>query len=74
VPVNSTHVEYAANAAAWLRARDGFAGENGAKAGCDRYLPELLFHFPFSIQISDFVSLAWNPYSVSRTISAFTEY
>ena len=32
VPVNSTHPDYDANAAAWLRARDVFAGEDAVKA------------------------------------------
>jgi hypothetical protein len=41
VPVNSTHAEYAANAAAWLRARDVLAGEDAVKAAGERYLPKL---------------------------------
>ena len=41
MPVNSTHLEYDANAAAWLRARDVFAGEDAVKAAGVRYLPRL---------------------------------
>jgi hypothetical protein len=41
VPVNSTHPDYDANAAAWLRARDVFAGEDAVKAAGTRYLPRL---------------------------------
>lgn len=41
MPVDSTHVAYAANAAAWLRARDVLAGEDTVKAAGDRYLPKL---------------------------------
>lgn len=41
VPVNSTHPDYDANAAAWLRARDVFAGEDAVKAAGERYLPKL---------------------------------
>lgn len=41
MPVNSTHPEYDANAAAWLRARDVFAGEDAVKAANIRYLPKL---------------------------------
>jgi hypothetical protein len=41
VPVNSTHPDYDANAAAWLRARDVFAGEDAVKSGGERYLPKL---------------------------------
>ena len=32
MPVDSTHLDYDANAAAWLRARDVFAGEDAVKA------------------------------------------
>jgi hypothetical protein len=41
VPVNSTHPDYDANAASWLRARDVFAGEDAVKAAGIRYLPRL---------------------------------
>ena len=41
MPVNSTHLDYDANAAAWLRARDVFAGEDAVKAAGERYLPKL---------------------------------
>ncbi len=41
VPVNSTHPDYDANAVAWLRARDVFAGEDAVKAAGERYLPKL---------------------------------
>jgi len=41
VPVNSTHPDYDANAASWLRARDVFAGEDAVKAAGTRYLPRL---------------------------------
>jgi len=41
VPVNSTHPDYDANAAAWLRARNVFAGEDAVKAAGERYLPKL---------------------------------
>jgi hypothetical protein len=41
MPVNSTHPDYDVNAAAWLRARDVFAGEDAVKAGGERYLPKL---------------------------------
>src|SRR5216110_1724264 len=41
VPVNSTHGEYEASAAAWQRARDVLAGEDAVKAGGERYLPRL---------------------------------
>jgi len=41
MPVNSTHAEYDANANAWLRARDVFAGEDAVKAAGVRYLPRL---------------------------------
>ena len=41
MPVDSTHFEYDENAAAWLRSRDVFAGEDavkaaGERAGCHR--------------------------------------
>ena len=39
--VDSTHLDYDANAAAWLRARDVFAGEDAVKAAGFRYLPRL---------------------------------
>lgn len=38
---NSTHRDYDSNAAAWLRARDVFAGEDAVKAAGERYLPRL---------------------------------
>ena len=41
VPVNSTHGEYEASAAAWSRARDVLAGEDAVKAAGERYLPRL---------------------------------
>jgi len=41
VPVNSTHAEYAASAAAWIWARDVLAGEDAVKAAGERYLPRL---------------------------------
>ncbi len=41
MPVNSTHPEYDANAASWLRARDVFAGEDAVKSAGERYLPKL---------------------------------
>jgi hypothetical protein len=41
VPVNSTHAEYDAGAAAWSRARDVLAGEDAVKAAGERYLPRL---------------------------------
>ena len=41
MPVNSTHPDYDANAASWLRARDVFAGEDAVKAAGTRYLPRL---------------------------------
>jgi hypothetical protein len=39
--IDSTHVEYDANAGAWSRARDVIAGEDALKAGRERYLPRL---------------------------------
>ena len=44
MPVNSTHLDYDANAAAWLRARDVFAGEDAVKEGDVLYLPRLDHH------------------------------
>ena len=41
MPVNSTHPDYDVNAAAWLRARDVFAGEDAVKSAGERYLPKL---------------------------------
>ena len=41
MPVNTTHPDYDANAAGWLRARDVFAGEDAVKAAGVRYLPRL---------------------------------
>jgi hypothetical protein len=41
MPVDSTHIQYDANANAWLRARDVFAGEDAVKAAGVRYLPRL---------------------------------
>jgi hypothetical protein len=41
VPVNSTHPDYDAAAAAWQRARDVLAGEDAIKAATERYLPRL---------------------------------
>jgi hypothetical protein len=41
VPANSTHPEYDANLAAWLRARDVIAGEDAVKAAGENYLPRL---------------------------------
>ena len=41
MPVNSTHQDYDANAAAWQRARDVFAGEDAIKAGREKYAPRL---------------------------------
>lgn len=41
MPVHSTHADFDANAAAWLRARDVFAGEDAVKAAGERYLPKL---------------------------------
>lgn len=39
--VDVLHPDYAANATAWLRARDVFAGEDAVKAAGKRYLPRL---------------------------------
>jgi hypothetical protein len=41
MPVNSTHLDYDTNAAAWSRARDVFAGEDAIKSAGERYLPKL---------------------------------
>jgi hypothetical protein len=41
VPANSTHSDYDANLAAWLRARDVIAGEDAVKTGGIKYLPRL---------------------------------
>jgi hypothetical protein len=41
MPVDSTHIQYDANANAWWRARDVFAGEDAVKAAGVRYLPRL---------------------------------
>lgn len=41
MPVDSTHLDYDNNVAAWLRARDVFAGEDAIKLGGVRYLPRL---------------------------------
>jgi hypothetical protein len=41
MPVNSTHPDYDANALAWQRARDVFAGEDAVKAAGEKYLPRL---------------------------------
>ena len=41
MPVNSTHPDYDASAAEWLRARDVLAGEDAVKAAGERYLPRL---------------------------------
>jgi hypothetical protein len=41
MPVNSTHPEYDASAADWLRARDVLAGEDAVRAARERYLPRL---------------------------------
>ena len=41
MPVNSTHPDYDASAADWLRARDILAGEDAVKAAGERYLPRL---------------------------------
>ena len=38
---STTHPDYDANAAAWLRARDVLAGEDAVKAAGTRYLPRL---------------------------------
>ena len=39
--VNSTHPDYDASLAVWLRARDVLAGEDAVKAGAEKYLPRL---------------------------------
>src|SRR5512137_33530 len=39
--VNSTHPDYDASAASWLRARDVVAGEDAVKAAGEKYLPRL---------------------------------
>lgn len=41
MPTDSTHPDYDASAAAWLSARDVFAGEDAVKAAGERYLPKL---------------------------------
>lgn len=41
MPANSTHPDYDANLAAWLRARDVIAGEDAVKSGGVKYLPRL---------------------------------
>lgn len=41
MPANSTHLDYDANLAAWLRARDVIAGEDAIKSGGAKYLPRL---------------------------------
>src|ERR1041385_8582800 len=41
MPVNSTHPDYDANVASWLRARDVISGEDAVKAAGTRYLPRL---------------------------------
>ena len=41
MPTDSTHPDYDASAAAWLSARDVFAGEAAVKAAGERYLPKL---------------------------------
>ncbi|MEI8291731.1 MAG: DUF4055 domain-containing protein, partial [Verrucomicrobiota bacterium] len=41
MPANSTHPDYDANLAAWLRARDVIAGEDAVKLGGIKYLPRL---------------------------------
>jgi len=41
VPVNSTHADYDAIAADWIRARDVIAGEDAVKAAGQKYLPRL---------------------------------
>jgi hypothetical protein len=41
VPVNSTHPDYDANALAWQRARDVFAGEDAVESAAEKYLPRL---------------------------------
>ena len=41
MPVQSTHAEYDASLAAWLRVRDVMAGEDAVKRAGERYLPRL---------------------------------
>ncbi|MGZ4986810.1 MAG: DUF4055 domain-containing protein [Limisphaerales bacterium] len=41
VPVDSTHAQYDASQAEWIRARDVLAGEDAIKAAGERYLPKL---------------------------------
>ena len=41
MPANSTHPDYDANLATWLRARDVIAGEDAVKVGGIKYLPRL---------------------------------
>ena len=41
MPVNSTHPDYDAAFADWLRARDVLSGEDAVKAGGEKYLPRL---------------------------------
>ncbi len=41
MPANSTHPDYDANLATWLRARDVIAGEDAVKVGGNKYLPRL---------------------------------
>ncbi len=41
MPANSTHLDYDANLAAWLRARDVIAGEDAVKVGGIKHLPRL---------------------------------
>ena len=41
MPANSTHSDYDANLATWLRARDVIAGEDAVKLGGIKYLPRL---------------------------------
>ena len=41
MPANTTHPDYDANLATWLRARDVIAGEDAVKLGGIKYLPRL---------------------------------
>ena len=41
MPANSTHPDYDANLATWLRARDVIAGEDAVKSAGENYLPRL---------------------------------
>jgi hypothetical protein len=41
MPVNNTHPDYDSALAAWMRARDVFAGEDAVKTAGKRYLPKL---------------------------------